>query len=209
VELISHKADNARGSDGNAQEPSGDNQQSYDANDGPDESAENASFNNDIGGPNDPGRVAEDKFVARNNENPHDSGRPGPRDTEVDNDGQYKSLNDEAAETPSSGTSDRVGDEQRKEAEAVSSETGGSVDKKQNKVKEEVSEAADGPVGGQQDDKGTSGDSTDVHPKKYAPRPGGDTGEDIVDTGDAKLPMPEQPPRASDWQSMDARNVNV
>jgi hypothetical protein len=25
----------------------------------------------------------------------------------------------------------------------------------------------------------------------------------------ANLPLPEQPPRASDWQSADARNVNV
>ena len=32
--------------------------------------------------------------------------------------------------------------------------------------------------------------------------------QQIADT-QAKLPLPEQPPAASDWQSADARNVNV
>ncbi|KAK0388284.1 hypothetical protein NLU13_4529 [Sarocladium strictum] len=32
--------------------------------------------------------------------------------------------------------------------------------------------------------------------------------QQIADT-QAKLPLPEQPPTASDWQSADARNVNV
>ena len=32
--------------------------------------------------------------------------------------------------------------------------------------------------------------------------------QQIADT-QAKLPLPEQPPVASDWQSADARNVNV
>ncbi|OAA45693.1 hypothetical protein NOR_03482 [Metarhizium rileyi] len=32
---------------------------------------------------------------------------------------------------------------------------------------------------------------------------------DKIDEVKAKLPLPEQPPTASDWQSADARNVNV
>ncbi|SPN97468.1 uncharacterized protein DNG_00982 [Cephalotrichum gorgonifer] len=31
----------------------------------------------------------------------------------------------------------------------------------------------------------------------------------VIDERKANLPIPEQPPGASDWQSMDARNVNA
>lgn len=33
--------------------------------------------------------------------------------------------------------------------------------------------------------------------------------QQIIDEVKANLPLPEQPPTASDWQSADARNVNV
>ena len=33
--------------------------------------------------------------------------------------------------------------------------------------------------------------------------------QDIIDERKANLPLPEQPPTASDWNSADARNVNV
>lgn len=33
--------------------------------------------------------------------------------------------------------------------------------------------------------------------------------EQQIADAQAKLPLPEQPPAASDWQSSDARNVNV
>lgn len=33
--------------------------------------------------------------------------------------------------------------------------------------------------------------------------------QDKIDQAQANLPLPEQPPIASDWQSADARNVNV
>ncbi|KAF2798192.1 hypothetical protein K505DRAFT_296979 [Melanomma pulvis-pyrius CBS 109.77] len=32
---------------------------------------------------------------------------------------------------------------------------------------------------------------------------------DIIDERKANLPLPDQPPVASDWNSLDARNVNV
>ncbi|PKS07821.1 hypothetical protein jhhlp_006429 [Lomentospora prolificans] len=35
------------------------------------------------------------------------------------------------------------------------------------------------------------------------------TRDKSIDKAQANLPLPEQPPRASDWQSMDARNVNL
>jgi hypothetical protein len=221
----------------------------------PDESAENASFNQNIGGPNDPGRLGEEKFIARNSNNAADAGRPGPRDKEIDDDGQYAVLKDEGDNTTSTSggeqhnVDDTVGSNtdssadkkqskveedvsetaggpikgqqdagdkpsgsgsaQRNLDETVSSNTEDTADREQNKIKGEVSEAAGGPVEGQHDDKGTAGDSTDIHTKKHAPPPGTDTGEEIVDTGDSKLPMVEEPPKASDWQSMDARNVNV
>ncbi|KAL8358444.1 hypothetical protein RB601_009711 [Gaeumannomyces tritici] len=37
----------------------------------------------------------------------------------------------------------------------------------------------------------------------------GESKQDIIDRRQANLPLPEQPPVASDWQSADARNVNV
>jgi hypothetical protein len=33
--------------------------------------------------------------------------------------------------------------------------------------------------------------------------------EEIIEERKANLPLPEQPPTASDWNSADARNVNV
>jgi hypothetical protein len=33
--------------------------------------------------------------------------------------------------------------------------------------------------------------------------------QDIIDERKSNLPLPEQPPTASDWNSSDARNVNV
>lgn len=33
--------------------------------------------------------------------------------------------------------------------------------------------------------------------------------EQIINEAQANLPLPEQPPKASDWQSADARTVNV
>lgn len=33
--------------------------------------------------------------------------------------------------------------------------------------------------------------------------------DQIISNTQANLPLPEQPPTASDWQSADARNVNV
>jgi hypothetical protein len=59
------------------------------------DSAPNASFNNDIGGPNDPGRLAEEAFVRRNNQNAADSGRA--RDENLDSEGQYDKLQEEPA----------------------------------------------------------------------------------------------------------------
>jgi hypothetical protein len=60
-----------------------------------DDSAPNASFNNDIGGPNDPGRVAVNEIVKRNNENAGNSGRP--RDMNVNGEGLYDNLKEEPA----------------------------------------------------------------------------------------------------------------
>ncbi|KLU86550.1 hypothetical protein MAPG_05562 [Magnaporthiopsis poae ATCC 64411] len=37
----------------------------------------------------------------------------------------------------------------------------------------------------------------------------GESKQDQINRRQANLPLPEQPPVASDWQSADARNVNV
>ncbi|KAL8392939.1 hypothetical protein RB595_002941 [Gaeumannomyces hyphopodioides] len=37
----------------------------------------------------------------------------------------------------------------------------------------------------------------------------GESKQDLINRRQANLPLPEQPPVASDWQSADARNVNV
>ena len=37
----------------------------------------------------------------------------------------------------------------------------------------------------------------------------GESKQDQINRAQANLPLPEQPPAASDWQSLDERNVNV
>ena len=39
--------------------------------------------------------------------------------------------------------------------------------------------------------------------------PGQESKQEQIDRVKANLPLPDQPPVASDWQSADARNVNV
>ncbi|MCJ1334877.1 hypothetical protein MMC09_000142 [Bachmanniomyces sp. S44760] len=52
----------------------------------------NASFNNEIGTENDPGRVAEAKFQRMTQESGPDAGGSGPRQKELTGDGQYDAL---------------------------------------------------------------------------------------------------------------------
>ena len=59
-----------------------------------DADAPNASYNTDIGGKDDPGRVALEGFEA---ENTPFAGGAGPREGQVSNDGQYDVLKDESA----------------------------------------------------------------------------------------------------------------
>ncbi|KAF2140641.1 uncharacterized protein K452DRAFT_252433 [Aplosporella prunicola CBS 121167] len=61
-----------------------------------DSSAPNASFSGDIGGKNDPGRLAENKIAGTNAQSAHDSAT-GPRQGGISNDGQYKALNETSA----------------------------------------------------------------------------------------------------------------
>ncbi|KAK8214837.1 hypothetical protein M8818_002420 [Zalaria obscura] len=56
-----------------------------------DSGAPNASFNQDIGGKNDPGRVALNEFQRKDAESGADAGG-GPRQAGVTNDGQYSAL---------------------------------------------------------------------------------------------------------------------
>lgn len=59
-----------------------------------DSDAPNASFNTDIGGKDDPGRVALEQMEG---ENTPFAGGAGPKQGEVSNDGQYDVLKDESA----------------------------------------------------------------------------------------------------------------
>jgi len=54
----------------------------------------NASFNNEIGTINDPGRVAEETFIRRNQDGVGSSGRT--KDQELDGEGTYDALQDES-----------------------------------------------------------------------------------------------------------------
>jgi hypothetical protein len=62
-----------------------------------DSSAPNASFNQEIGGKNDPGRLAEEKFTRDNAYNPAGAAFEGGREKKSDSEGQYDVLGDEAA----------------------------------------------------------------------------------------------------------------
>ncbi|KAF2502829.1 hypothetical protein BU16DRAFT_447887, partial [Lophium mytilinum] len=59
-----------------------------------DSGAPNASFNQEIGGSKDPGRLAEAKFQNQNAQSGNDGGS-GPRQSEVTGDGQYDTLSRE------------------------------------------------------------------------------------------------------------------
>lgn len=62
-----------------------------------DSDAPNASFNQDIGGENDPGRLAEEKFSATNARSGYDVGGSGQRQGGVSGGGAYDALGDEGA----------------------------------------------------------------------------------------------------------------
>lgn len=55
----------------------------------------NASFNQEIGGKNDPGRLGEDKLIGRNDEFAASAGRP--RDQQLDGSGPFSELKEESA----------------------------------------------------------------------------------------------------------------
>ncbi|KAK4636319.1 hypothetical protein CLAFUW4_01430 [Fulvia fulva] len=59
-----------------------------------DSSGPNASFNTDIGGKNDPGRVGLNKFEETNVPS---AGGAGPRESEITNDGQFDALKETSA----------------------------------------------------------------------------------------------------------------
>jgi len=55
----------------------------------------NASFNQQVGGPNDPGRLGEEKLIGRNDEFAASAGRA--RDMKMDGGGPYSGLKEESA----------------------------------------------------------------------------------------------------------------
>lgn len=59
-----------------------------------DSGAPNASFGGDIGGKNDPGRVA---LNAAQESNVPSAGGAGPRETQISNDGQFDTLGETSA----------------------------------------------------------------------------------------------------------------
>jgi hypothetical protein len=62
-----------------------------------DDGAPNASFNNEIGGRNDPGRVAEQKFQRENAESGPDAGGAGPRQGALDKENLYNAVGESEA----------------------------------------------------------------------------------------------------------------